>query len=216
MQTSKPSTMPLSEHDEALTQTNDPERHDPDCMVLDAEPQEDDRAAGAEAIVTQSASELLELPPKHWLSYFQQSSRLLLAVIEPITLTFAVRKMITFCQMVAVDSTGSTGNLTGNLGHVLEQRLSEADNTAIQRLYRRHLLHRVLQRLYQIKPPGWRLLDEPVMIALQSPLYPEPRYIEFWLRSDQLTLARVDPQLDEFAALGLAQMTAQALEVMLT
>ncbi len=214
MQTSKPSTMPLSEHDEALTQTNDPERQDPDCIVLDAEPPEDDRVAGAEAIVTQSAPGLSELAPKNWLSYFQQSSRLLLAVIEPITLTLQYANDY-FCQMVAVD-TGSTGNLTGNLGHVLEQRLSEADNTAIQRLYRRHLLHRVLQRLYQIKPQGWRLLDEPVMIALQSPLYPEPRYIEFWLRSDQLTLARLDSQLDEFADLGLAPMTVQALEVMLT
>lgn len=211
MHTSKPSTMPLSEHDEALTHTNDPERHSPDCIVLDAEPQEDDRVAGAEAIVTQSASGLSELAPKNWLSYFQQSSRLLLAVIEPITLTLQYANDY-FCQMVAVDSTGSTGNL----GHVLEQRLSEADNTAIQRLYRRHLLHRVLQRLYQIKPQGWRLLDEPVMIALQSPLYPEPRYIEFWLRSDQLTLTRLDSQLDEFADLGLAPMTVQALEVMLT
>ena len=49
------------------------------------------------------------------------------------------------------------------------------------------------------------------MVSLQSPLYAEPRYIEFWLRSDQLTITRLEAQLDEFADLGLERMTVEDL-----
>ncbi|XGV94544.1 MAG: GAF domain-containing protein [Leptolyngbya sp. BL-A-14] len=204
MHISEPSTMPLSEHDEAVTQAHDPARHSPDRATIKLEPQHLPNAPTIEV----SAPQPLTLSA--WWSYFQQCSRLLIAVIEPRTLTLQHANDY-FCQMVGVSSVGSEGNL----GSVLQQRLSEADNSAIQRLYRRHLLHRILQRLYQTKPQGWRLLDEPVMISLQSPLHPEPRYIEFWLRSDQITMTRLDPQRDEFADLDLAHLPRPELELML-
>ncbi|MGA7935969.1 MAG: GAF domain-containing protein, partial [Kovacikia sp.] len=98
----------------------------------------------------------------------------------------------------------------------LQQLLSESDHVAVQRLYRRHLLHQILRHDYQFTAQSCRLLDTPVMLLLQSPLYPEPRYIEFWFRSEQLTITRLHPQLDEFADLGLQQMTPAELEQRLT
>jgi hypothetical protein len=196
--------MPLSEHDAVVTQANDPARHSPDRLAIALEPLPLDSSS------TETARLKSELERPGWWHHFQQYSRLLIAVIEPITLTLQHANDY-FCQMVAVESQGAQGNL----GDVLQQRLSETDNHAIQRLYRRHLLHRIFQRLYQVNLQGSRLLDEPVMVTLQSPLYPEPRHIEFWLRSDQITTTRLDPQRDEFAALGLAHLTTQALEEML-
>ncbi|MBW4694373.1 MAG: GAF domain-containing protein [Lyngbya sp. HA4199-MV5] len=193
--------MPLSEQDEGVTQAHDPARHSADRPAIALE----------QPLNPSTEAALLRAEPElpAWWRYFQQHSRLLIAVIEPLTLTLQHANDY-FCQMIAVDA-GSEGNL----GDVLQQRLSETDNQAIQRLYRRHLLHRVFQRLYQVNSQGWRLLDEPVMVTLQSPLYAEPRHIEFWLRSDQITVTRLDPQHDEFSDLGLTDMSVQALEVML-
>ncbi len=151
-----------------------------------------------------------------WLNYFQQCSRLLVAVIEPMTLTLRYANDY-FCQLtgISLDEPTSQDNV-GNLGKALHQLLPESDNAAVQRLYRRHLLHLLFRDFYQFNPHGCRLLDTPVMFCLHSPLYSEPRYIECWLRSEQLTLTRVDPEQDEFADLGLAQMTLEELEQKLT
>lgn len=146
--------------------------------------------------------------PIDWLNYFQHSSRLLVAVIDPTTLTLQYANDY-FYQLVGIAQPESetADNGVRDLGTALDQLLSAADNEAVQQLYRRHLLHLVLRRFYQMDLQGWRLLDKPVMISLHSPLYAEPRYIEFWLRSEQLTLTRMDAQLDEFAPLDLDQMT---------
>ena len=228
--------MPLSEHDAVVTQPHDPDRHSPDRSTIESERRDDSEpiepaiasnsiGAGQAAPSPPALSPTVLSPtapsppalsptalePPEWWHYFQQSSRLLIAVIEPMTLTLQHANAY-FRQMVALESTGSNGAL----GDVLQQRLSEADNGAIQRLYRRHLLHRAFQQFYQVNLQGNRLLDEPVMVSLQNPLYPDPRHVEFWLRSDQLIMTRLDPQLDEFADLGLERLSAQALEQMLT
>jgi hypothetical protein len=44
---------------------------------------------------------------------------------------------------------------------------------------------------------------------LRSPLYPEPRLIEFAFRSEQLTIARLDSQVDELADLDLEQLLVE-------
>ncbi|UBF27296.1 GAF domain-containing protein [Kovacikia minuta CCNUW1] len=151
-----------------------------------------------------------------WLSYFQRCSKLLVAVIEPMTLTLRYANDY-FCQLTGIVMDGSASqDEVGNLGKALQQLLSESDHAAVQGLYRRHLLHLVFRDVYQFNLQGCRLLDTPVMLSLQSPLYSEPRYIEFWLRSEQLTLTRLDSQQDEFSDLGLHQMTQVELEQKLT
>ena len=191
----EPFTMPLSEHKEAMTQMAGSERESLDRGALKLD---DRQEAGTIEVQGQPETSA-------WWHSFQRSSRLLMAIIEPMTLTLQYANDY-FYRMVAVSATGTQGNLDQLL-----QQLGEADNIAIQRLYRRHLLHRVFQQFYQFDPQGCRLLDEPVIVSLQSPLYPESRHVEFWLRSDQLTLTRRDAQLDEFADLGLEQMAVEAL-----
>jgi hypothetical protein len=194
--------MPLSEHEEAVPQMNGLERQAADRTALAMDKQQQ---YTADPMGTQN-----EPDPTAWWRYFQRSSRLLMAMIEPMTLTLQYANDF-FCRMVGVTATGTQGDLD----RLLQQRLSEADNTAIQRLYCRHLLHRVLEQFYQFKPQGCRLLEEPIIVSLQSPLYPELRYVEFWLRSEQLTITRLNPQLDEFADLGLERMAVEALAAML-
>lgn len=147
--------------------------------------------------------------PHAWLSYFQQCSRLLIATIDPTTMTLQYANAY-FCQLLGLTATRAQGEL----GQVLQHLLDATDNGAIQRLYRRHLLHRVLQQFYHVDLQGCRLLDEPVMISLQSPLHSEPRYVEFWLRSEQLQLTRLDAQPDD--ALKLQTMTLPAIEAALS
>lgn len=150
-----------------------------------------------------------------WLNYFQRCSRLLVAVIEPTTLVLKYANDY-FCRLVGVGgdrpSTENPGFLGEDLGNVLNHLLTEADNAAVKRLYRRHLLHLVLRDVYQVEPQDCRLLDEPVMLTLPSPACAGPRHVECWFRSEQLTITRLNPELDEFADLGLPQMGVEQLE----
>ncbi|MBD2022398.1 hypothetical protein H6F43_19640, partial [Leptolyngbya sp. FACHB-36] len=139
-----------------------------------------DDAARSDAPIAQPSS----LPPLaeslNWLSHFRRYSRLLVAVIEPTTLTLRYGNDH-FYNVVGV-SQQETGAAT-NLGDALPQLLSAASNQAIERLYRRHLVHRVFSQQYGVNLDQCRLLDEPLLLTLNSPLYPEPRCVEVWLRS---------------------------------
>ena len=42
--------------------------------------------------------------------------------------------------------------------------------------------------------------------AVKSRVHPEPRFVEFWLGSEQLKIDRIDPKIDEFADLHLQLM----------
>ncbi len=146
-----------------------------------------------------------------WLSCFQRSTRLLMAAIEPQTFRLRYANEA-FCRLtgieapiLAVESAGDDGPHQG-IG--LLDLFPDISEVAAERLYRRHLLHLALRDLYQIDLRELRLLDEPVTISLHSPLYREPRFIEFWLDSDQLQVSRIDPKLDEFADLKLHQLSA--------
>jgi hypothetical protein len=151
-----------------------------------------------------------------WLNYFHRCSRLLIAVIDPLALTLQYANDH-FCQLLGMASSEPTllNRTPGDLGTVLSQYLSPTDNLAVQHLYRRHLLHLVFREFYQIDPRGCRLLEAPAMVAVDSPIDSEPRYVEFWLRSEQLKISRLDPALDEFAEFGLSRMAVEVLEMQL-
>lgn len=193
--------MSLNEH-EAVTQSVSTLIQSPDRPTVEPEPP-------PTTLTVQPEIASAPAETHAWLNYFQQCSRLLIATIDPTTMTLQYANDY-FCQLLGLTATGAQGEL----GQVLQHLLSEADNGAIQRLYRRHLLHRLLQRFYHIDLQGSRLLDEPVMISLRSPLHTEPRHIEFWLRSEQLQLTRLDTQMDD-AALSLQHMTLPAIEAAL-
>ncbi len=154
----------------------------------------------------------LQLEPTNWLDYFQRCSRLLAAVIEPGTLTLSYANDY-FCHLTGVAIDGTHGDRGGepSQGMALLSLLSPKDNATIQQLYRRHILRSVLREFYQVASPGFRILDEPVMLTIPSPLYHSPRCVELWLRSDQLRITRRNPDLDEFAALNLPDLPAEEL-----
>ncbi len=203
------SNMPLNEREAAITRINDPDRRALDRSTADQPHREPPIAS--DSVDAQPPVPLQPKPGDNWLSYFQQCSRLLIAVIDPVTLTLKYASDY-FCQLTGIAVTGSEGGL----GYIFQELLTDADNSAIQRLYRRHLIHRIFQQFYAVNQYSHRLLDEPVMISLQSPLYPDARYVEFWLRSEPLTIARLNPQLDEFADLELQTLTLPERMAMLT
>ena len=130
--------------------------------------------------------------------------------MEPVTLTLRYANDYLY-QLAGTDRHQGAIDL---LAAALRQMLSDREMVAVRHLYRRHLLHRIFRDFYSVNPEGCRLLEEPVMLCLTSPLHPQPRYIEFWLRSEHLQITRRDPQLDEFIGLGL-QPTPLNLEALL-
>jgi len=137
-----------------------------------------------------------------WLIHFQRHSQLLMAVVEPGTFTLRYANDY-FCSMMGI--AGTYADLADREIR-LPDLLPEMKGTAVDSLYRQHVLHLVLRDIYKITVPRLRLLDQPVIISLRSPLYPEPRFIEFAFRSDQLTIARMDSHVDELADLDLEQL----------
>ncbi|MGQ9871243.1 PAS domain-containing protein [Leptodesmis sp.] len=151
-----------------------------------------------------------------WVQAFHESSQMLVAAIEPGSLKVQYANHA-FCRLLGIEA--------GNLMHPTEQGedlktllsrlLSEANFLALQQLYRRHLLHLILRQFYSLNVSRFRLLEVPAMVTLPSSLA-APRYIKFWLRSDQLNLRRINSELDEFADLKLMQRSVQDLEARLT
>ncbi len=137
-----------------------------------------------------------------WLTHFQRHSQLLMAVVEPGTFTLRYANDY-FCSMMGIAGTYSD---LADREIRLPDLLPDWKGTAVDTLYRQHVLHLVLRDIYQVMVPRLRLLDQPVIVALKSPLYPEPRLIEFAFRSEQLTISRLDSQVDELADLDLGQL----------
>jgi hypothetical protein len=137
-----------------------------------------------------------------WLIQFQRHSQLLMAVVEPGTFTLRYANDY-FCSMMGIAGTYSE---IADREIRLSDLLPDLKSAPVDSLYRQHVLHLVLRDIYKITIPRLRLLDQPVIISLRSPLYPEPRLIEFAFRSDQLTIGRLDSQVDELADLDLEQV----------
>lgn len=152
-----------------------------------------------------------------WFSTFHHSSQLLIAVIDPCSLTLQYAN--DYCRRllnIASNSCSISGGKSPHLRTLLKQRLSDSDYNAVLQLYRRHLFHFLLQELYQIDPSCCRLLETPAMVAIPEPNQAEPRYIEFWLRSQNLQITRLNPDVDEFADLNLTKLTTAQWEMKLT
>ncbi|MDX2244389.1 MAG: GAF domain-containing protein [Leptolyngbyaceae cyanobacterium bins.302] len=145
-----------------------------------------------------------------WFSTFHQTSQLLIAVIDPLSLTLQYANEYC-CQLLNIASVAnaSPDAPTPYLRPLLKQLLSENDYAAVLQLYRRHLFHFLLQQLYQVDPSSCRLLETPAMVALPSPHHTEPRYVEFWLRSQDLHITRLNLEVDEFAELNLPDLSPE-------
>lgn len=141
----------------------------------------------------------------NWLLHFQNHSQLLIAVVEPATFKLLYANDY-FCSIMGIAGTYSDLD-EGEIK--LSDLLPDLKGVAVESLYRQHVLHLVLRDIYQVKVPNLRLLDQPVIVSLRSPLYPEPRFIEFAFRSDQLTIARLDSEVDELADLDIQQLLVE-------
>ena len=173
-------------------------------VVSDNPPQDCDFSSADNKNPTTDNGQLLS-NTKHelgWLIHFQRHSQLLMAVVEPGTFTLRYANDY-FCSMMGI--AGTYADLADREIR-LPDLLPEMKGTAVDSLYRQHVLHLVLRDIYKITVPRLRLLDQPVIISLRSPLYPEPRFVEFAFRSDQLTIARMDSHVDELADLDLEQL----------
>ena len=140
-----------------------------------------------------------------WLMHFQRYSQLLMAVVEPGTFKLQYANNY-FCSLMGVSETYSD---LGAPEIRLLDLLPDWKGTAVESLYRQHVLYLVLRDIYKINIPSLRLLAQPVLVSLKSPLYSEPRLIEFAFRSEQLTIARLDSQVDELADLNLEQLLVE-------
>jgi hypothetical protein len=137
-----------------------------------------------------------------WLNAVGQQSQLAIALLEPGSLTIQQANQ-TFAQLTGIGTQQSNGR-SRNLQ--LCDLLADFDKTHQEQLYRRHLLRSILRDLYHFEGGDWRFLDEPIVATLKSSPSPEIRYIEFWLRSRDLHVERIDPDIDELANLDLENL----------
>lgn len=141
----------------------------------------------------------------NWLHSFHQCSQMLVAAIEPGSwkIQYANRS---FHRLLELGTDDCSPSAATDLRTLLQRLLSEPDFLAVQQLYRRHLLHLILREFYSIDASQLRLLEVPVRVTLPHPSNSLARHIEFCLRSDPLSITRLDPSWDEFAEMGLMQM----------
>lgn len=147
----------------------------------------------------------LEEPTISWHDLLHKHSKLLMAVLEP--RTFILRKI-----------NHSFEQLTGINQHQFPLKhqnicifdlLADCQPGFPESLYRRHLLPLVLRDVYGIDHCRWRFLDEPLVATFKHKDDHDPRYIQFWLRSQHLHVQRINPDLDEFADFGLQDITPE-------
>ncbi|HEY9607236.1 MAG TPA: GAF domain-containing protein [Allocoleopsis sp.] len=165
----------------------------------------DKRSSDTPLPQSQAIQSLPIQPEWQWLAHFQRHSQLLMAVLEPGTFTLQCANDY-FCSLMGI---GGTYSEIAEREIRLPDLLPDFKGTAVDTLYRQHVLHLVLRDIYHISVPSLRLLDQPVIVALRSPLYPEPRLIEFAFRSEQLSIARLDSQLDEFTDSNFKQLLVE-------
>ncbi|WP_449420647.1 GAF domain-containing protein [Phormidium nigroviride] len=148
---------------------------------------------------------------------FQRSSRVLMAVMEPETFILRYANSA-FCRLAGLEGTHEGtdfGGLLTGLGIGLLDLFEDWDGRTAEQLYRRHILYWVFKQLYQIDLESLRVLDEPVMATVKSPLHREHRFVEFWLGSEELKVSRIDQKIDEFSDFHLKLMPASEREAWL-
>lgn len=156
---------------------------------------------------------------QYWLTIFQRSTRLLMAAIAPGTLTLRFANDA-FCQMVGIDPTQLDPSPNGSDRNSVIELLnlfSKPDQLVFKQFYRRHILHQVLQQVYhielneQLASSTLHPLDEPFVVSVQTPLYPEPRFLQFWFNSERIKVTRLEEGIDEFADLRQQKIQDAAL-----
>ncbi|MBE9162692.1 GAF domain-containing protein [Tychonema sp. LEGE 06208] len=178
-----------------------------------------------EALAAQVPSKSAEIEGlKTWkqdlerLFQFLGDRRVLIAVMEPGT--FAIRYgNAAFCRLAGWEGTPlvtqSNNGWFAEAGISLLELFEDGDVKMAEQLYRRHLLHWVFKQFYQIDLDSLRLLDEPLTASMKNPKHREPKFIEFWLGSEQLKITRIDSKIDEFADVRLKLMPLAELEAWL-
>lgn len=149
---------------------------------------------------------IVDPEPQHlsWHDLLHHHSKLLMAVLEP--RTFALKKINrAFEELTGIDQQRTS---LSQQQVCLFKLLADVEANFPEALYRRHLLPLVLRDVYGIGHNRWRFLDEP-LIATFQPEGTEPRYIQFWLRSQHLRVERINPELDEFADFGLQNIAPE-------
>ena len=110
---------------------------------------------------TKSIVSLPVKPEWQWLNHFQQHSQLLMAVVEPGTFTLQYANDY-FCSLMGI---GGTYSDIADREIRLPDLLPDFKGTAVDTLYRQHVLHLVLRDIYKIPVPSLRLRDHPVIVA---------------------------------------------------
>ncbi len=148
-----------------------------------------------------------------WLKLFLRHSQLLMAVIEPNEFTLKYANNY-FCRMTGIapgqDGTGKLNDLA-TAGIRLLDLFPDLKDSELGALYRQQILHLVLGDFYHVDLPALRLLNEPVIVSINSHLYPDPRIIELCLRADELKVSRIDQSINEFADLHSQKDTIENL-----
>ncbi|MDY6782756.1 MAG: GAF domain-containing protein [Cyanobacteriota bacterium] len=140
-----------------------------------------------------------------WLTLVTEQSQLAIALLEPGSLSVQQANR-TFTQLTGLEAPQSSDSAQKQSPCDFLADFNETDQ---EQLYRRHLLRSILRDVYQFEGGDWRFLDEPIVAQLKSPLNAEERYIEFWLRSRDLHVQRIDPSIDELANLDLQHLLQQ-------
>ncbi|MBD2103108.1 GAF domain-containing protein [Leptolyngbya sp. FACHB-261] len=142
-----------------------------------------------------------------WLDSFKRRSRLLIAVIEPGT--WAVRYANDyFCQFTGLEVLAPSQGVKTRLVDLLH----ELDGRPAHDLYLRHILYLILRDVYQVELSELRPFEEPLVASVSSPLYPEPRLVEFWLHPDELKISQSEAPVPELGAWDPKRMPLGELE----
>ncbi|MDK3162402.1 GAF domain-containing protein [Kamptonema cortianum] len=152
-----------------------------------------------------------------WLAICQHSRRLLMAVVEPndFKLQFA---NAAFCHLAGIQP------LQGVDSHSptpLLSFLSTEDRLVLRQLYQRHVFYQMICQLQpQLLQASWmatllNLIEEPIVVALTSPTYSEPRFIQFWLNSERLHVESTGAQADRLIETAIAKGDSAVLQAAL-
>ena len=123
-----------------------------------------------------------------WLSSLRKASHVLMAAIAPgsFRITYANDY---FCRLFGIPVT-STGFLNKEI--TLFDLFPALEDAKLREWYRRHVLYQFLRQQSAIEPQKPENLEEPTVVTANSPLYAEPRSIEFWLSSHGLKVSLLD------------------------
>lgn len=195
----------------------DDEQNAPNFPLRDIPETTNESSLGTSGEIEQSQSGQSNMD---WLVCFEQSSQLLMAAIDLNNFTLRYANEY-FCCLVGIKETAP--NL-GKMGIKLLDLFGELDNINEEYLYKRQLLQLVLREIYQIDVTG--LFEEPIVVSVANYVESEPRWVEFRLRLPaqnaianstkkppiSLKVSRLNPNIDEFADLPIAQMSKTDLQ----